>query len=220
MNILVIGTDVNQAECRQKFGAAHTYIHAGNRASATSHLSKADVVFDFFSGYDALNTYTDFSGPVFINTSFNTLAMYGSEGFRSKGLVAGFCGLPTFLDRPVLEVSLRETKDEVALGTICQKLNTDYKLVHDRVGLVTPRVICMIINEAYVTLEEGTATEADIDLAMKLGTNYPQGPFEWGRKIGLKQVVDLLKAVHADTQHERYEICPLLQQAASKEKTQ
>ena len=77
-------------------------------------------------------------------------------------------------------------------------------------GLVTPRVLGMIINEAFYTCQEGTATKADIDLAMKLGTNYPFGPFEWSGKIGLGQVYHLLEAVYADTRDERYKICPML----------
>jgi 3-hydroxybutyryl-CoA dehydrogenase len=50
----------------------------------------------------------------------------------------------------------------------------------------------MIINEAYFALEENVSTKEEIDIAMKLGTNYPYGPFEWAKKIGLKNVVRLL----------------------------
>ena len=78
--------------------------------------------------------------------------------------------------------------------------------------MVSPRVICMIINEAYFTFEEGTASREDIDLAMKLGTNYPFGPFEWADKIGLANVCKLLKAVYEDTGDARYKLCPLLQE--------
>jgi 3-hydroxybutyryl-CoA dehydrogenase len=68
----------------------------------------------------------------------------------------------------------------------------------------------MIINEACYTVQEGTATIADIDTAMKLGTNYPFGPFEWANKIGVKHVYETLLAVYTDTNDERYKICPLL----------
>jgi 3-hydroxybutyryl-CoA dehydrogenase len=50
----------------------------------------------------------------------------------------------------------------------------------------------MIINEAFFTWEAGTSTKEEIDIAMKLGTGYPFGPFEWGEKIGLARVADLL----------------------------
>ena len=82
--------------------------------------------------------------------------------------------------------------------------------VGSRVGLVTPRILCMIINEAFYTLQEGTANRRDIDAAMKLGTNYPLGPFEWCDMIGIDKVYRLLESVYADTKEERYKICPLL----------
>ena len=50
----------------------------------------------------------------------------------------------------------------------------------------------MIINEAYYTVQEGTASREDIDLGMKLGTNYPMGPFEWSQAWGLNNIYELL----------------------------
>ena len=121
--------------------------------------------------------------------------------------------MPTFLNRDVLEVT-KLNNDQTRLELICKELNTEFACVADKVGLVTPRIICMIINEAYYTVEEGTATREDIDLAMKLGTNYPYGPFEWCKRIGPRQVCGLLEAVHNDTGDERYLICTLLKQEA------
>jgi len=45
---------------------------------------------------------------------------------------------------------------------------------------------------------------------MKLGTNYPYGPFEWADLIGIKEVYETLHALYEDTKDERYKICPLL----------
>jgi 3-hydroxybutyryl-CoA dehydrogenase len=122
----------------------------------------------------------------------------------------GFNGLPSFFDLGVLEVSIWKNEDKPMLESLANTLGFQYLLVDDRVGLVTPRVICMIINEAYYTVQEGTASRDDIDMAMKLGTNYPYGPFEWCKRIGLRHVYELLEAVYEDTHDERYKICPLL----------
>jgi 3-hydroxybutyryl-CoA dehydrogenase len=130
--------------------------------------------------------------------------------FKVNCALFGFCGMPTFLNRELLEVSLRFQQDSAELQRICAALHADFVVVDDRVGLVTPRVICMIINEAYYTVQEGTATKEDIDLAMKLGTNYPFGPFEWCGKIGIANVYKLLNAVYIDSTDERYKICPML----------
>lgn len=89
-------------------------------------------------------------------------------------------------------------------------LQIPFVRVADRVGMITPRVICMIINEAYYTLQEGTASKADIDLGMQLGTNYPHGPFAWAERIGIREVRSLLEAMYNDTKDPRYKLCPLL----------
>ena len=56
-------------------------------------------------------------------------------------------------------------------------------------------MISLIVNEAYLAFEEGVSSREDIDIAMKLGTNYPYGPFEWGKRIGLKEIYDLLNTL-------------------------
>jgi 3-hydroxybutyryl-CoA dehydrogenase len=75
-------------------------------------------------------------------------------------------------------------------------------------SFVTPRVISMIINEAYLALEEEVSTRKEINTAMKLGTNYPYGPFEWAEQIGLARIVRLLQALAAS--QPRYTPAPLL----------
>jgi 3-hydroxybutyryl-CoA dehydrogenase len=62
--------------------------------------------------------------------------------------------------------------------------------------MITPRTIAMIINEAYFALEEEISSKEQIDIAMKLGTNYPYGPFEWAEKIGLKKIYNLLTQLY------------------------
>lgn len=75
---------------------------------------------------------------------------------------------------------------------------------------VFARVLAMIINEAMFAVQEDIASEPDIDLAMKLGTNYPAGPIEWGRAIGFEKIHGVLRALHAEFQDERYKAAPLL----------
>lgn len=121
----------------------------------------------------------------------------------------GMNTLPGFINRELMEVSLLNNNAS-GVDTLMNTLGWKYKVVDDRAGMVTPRIICMIINEAFYTLQEGTASIGDIDLAMKLGTNYPHGPFEWAEKIGIRDVYETLDAIYRDTRDERYKICPLL----------
>ncbi|RYG08652.1 MAG: 3-hydroxybutyryl-CoA dehydrogenase, partial [Chitinophagaceae bacterium] len=67
-----------------------------------------------------------------------------------------------------------------------------------------------IINEAWYALGDGVSTESEIDTAMKLGTNYPYGPFEWGHIIGMKNVYDLLQQMAVE--HAKYTPAPHFQQ--------
>lgn len=69
-----------------------------------------------------------------------------------------------------------------------------------------PRTIAMIINEAYFALGEELASPSDIDLAMKNGVNYPLGPIEWGEKIGLSNIAQLLDELHTVTKDDRYRL--------------
>jgi 3-hydroxybutyryl-CoA dehydrogenase len=124
--------------------------------------------------------------------------------------IFGFNALPSFINRSLAEISCYHLKHKNELDSIFKSLNWNYKIVQDRVGMFTPRVICMIINEACYTLQEGTASMEDIDTSMKLGTGYPHGPFEWADLIGIKNVYEVLDALYTDTREERYKICPLL----------
>lgn len=91
---------------------------------------------------------------------------------------------------------------------VLNALNKTASWLPDHPGMVSPRVLSMIINEAWFALGEGVSTKKDIDTAMKLGTNYPLGPFEWGAKIGLHRICHLLYTLNIE--NERYRIAPLL----------
>ncbi|HET8860026.1 3-hydroxyacyl-CoA dehydrogenase family protein [Marivirga sp.] len=214
MNILVVGVHINQEEITAKFGKKHQIISFDDLTEITKEaFFEADVVFDFFVAEEpeALTFYEQRPDlTIFTNmamSSFGNLKIYQHQ---TQNTVFGFNGLSTFINKSVLECSIQDENDKEKLNLICGKLETDFEIVEDRVGMVTPRIICMIINEAYYTVQEGTAEREDIDLGMKLGTNYPFGPFEWCEKIGLTKVYELLEAIYDDTKEERYKICPKL----------
>jgi len=156
--------------------------------------------------------YADLKGKIVLVAAVKTslLQAVAKYGKTVHCHLVGLNALPTFAARSLWEISLYNAKEEAVIEPILKELGIDYQVVEDRVGMVTPRIICMIINEAHYTLQEGTATIADIDLAMKLGTNYPYGPFEWMEKIGVQHVYEVLEAVYEDTRNERYRIAPLL----------
>jgi len=209
MKILVIGDKNRGLEIRQKFTDLFSYEFM--ESIHPTSLVNADFVFDFLieESPQHLSDYAEYNNPLFLSVAKSSLRRVGLfHEIRPNWF--GFNGLPGFINRNLLEVSLHREDQQLSLNKTCEKLNSDFTLVDDRVGMVTPRVICMIINEAYYTNEEGTASRDDIDKAMKLGTNYPYGPFEWCKIIGITHVYELLLAVYEDTKDERYQICPSL----------
>jgi 3-hydroxybutyryl-CoA dehydrogenase len=79
---------------------------------------------------------------------------------------------------------------------------------------VQARVLATIVNEAASAVAEGVASPEAVDTAMRLGTNYPWGPLEWGERIGLAHVVGTLDALHALVPDGRYRVVPLLRSLA------
>jgi 3-hydroxybutyryl-CoA dehydrogenase len=89
-----------------------------------------------------------------------------------------------------------------------QLVQTNFIEVPNTIGFITTRVVSMIINEAFFAVEQGVSSKADIDIAMKLGTNYPYGPFEWANLIGHTHIIQLLQTLQQ--QNNRYSPAPAL----------
>jgi 3-hydroxybutyryl-CoA dehydrogenase len=75
---------------------------------------------------------------------------------------------------------------------------------------VEARILAAIVNEASSAIADGVATPDAVDTAMRLGTNWPDGPLAWGERIGLASVVHTLDALHAAVPDGRYRAVPLL----------
>lgn len=116
-------------------------------------------------------------------------------------------GWPTMLKRKTVEASFSGDHSEQARELLPQ-LGWELQEVPDITGMITPRIVSMIINEAWYTFGAGISSKEDIDTAMQLGTNYPYGPFEWGQLIGLSNIVNLLRELQKTDN--RYTIAPAL----------
>lgn len=110
-------------------------------------------------------------------------------------------GWSSFLQRPVTEAAAKNDQFYSQAEAVFTALGKKMRRVPDVPGFVSARVVSMIINEAWLTFEEGVSTKDEIDKAMKLGTNYPYGPFEWGNIIGLKNVSALLLKLAETDKH-------------------
>lgn len=114
---------------------------------------------------------------------------------------------PGFLQGKRVEACAVDGAGSVAAAVLAI-MGKEPEWVPDEPGMISARIIAGIINEAYQAWSEGIASKEDIDIAMKLGTNYPYGPFEWGNTIGMDRIVQLLEALGAID--DRYRPCSAL----------
>lgn len=172
------------------------------RVDSTAAFLKHEDAVAFFSlqGKEIAAGYNAIQKPLIINSVVKTLAEINAPSH-----VYRINGWKTFLKNPVWEIAGNINKD---IREIFSSLNITIHSVRDEPGFISARIIAMIINEAYFALEDKVSSKAEIDTAMKLGTNYPYGPFEWAELIGKKNILELLEALH--TTDTRYKPSALL----------
>ncbi len=88
-------------------------------------------------------------------------------------------------------------------------------VIDDAPGLVVTRTVAMLVNGAVDARHKGVASAADIDTAMRLGTNYPLGPLAWGDRWGPATIVSVLDAMQAWYGEDRYRPSALLRRIAA-----
>ncbi|MBI4523038.1 MAG: 3-hydroxybutyryl-CoA dehydrogenase [Deltaproteobacteria bacterium] len=127
--------------------------------------------------------------------------------------VIGFATFYPIAGKRVIELSGNLRTEEASLRqaeTFFHALGKETVRVKDGPGLVFPRILSLIINEAVRSLDEGVAEAQEIDLAMRLGTNYPLGPLRWADQIGLDEVLAVLEGLQRELGYDRYQPASLL----------
>ena len=128
--------------------------------------------------------YSNISIPVFVNSVDKTLREI--KGNKNVIRINGWHG---FLSNQSWEVA-GNINDKVY--SILMAINKVPIATADEPGFISARIIAMIVNEAFFALGEFVSSREEINIAMKLGTNYPYGPFEWADMIGLSNIYSLL----------------------------
>jgi 3-hydroxybutyryl-CoA dehydrogenase len=88
-------------------------------------------------------------------------------------------------------------------------------VIDDAPGLVVTRTVAMLVNGAVEAVNQGVAGAADIDTAMRLGTNYPLGPLAWGDRWGPAAIAGILDAMQAWYGEDRYRPSARLRRVAA-----
>jgi len=67
---------------------------------------------------------------------------------------------------------------------------------HDSPGFIAQRIVAMIINIGCSIAQSRTGPPADIDKAVTLGLNYPNGPFKFADVLGVERIYRVLTAMY------------------------
>lgn len=131
---------------------------------------------------------------------------------------------PDALESDCWEVAIPDPHDSEALRlewrALAAALQCEMVFCPNRGGMVTPRILACIINEAFLTRDQGVASAEDIDLGMRYGTNYPRGPFEWCQRIGATRIVHALDTWAAEEpEQDAYKVAQGLRREASSAQT-
>lgn len=134
---------------------------------------------------------------------------------KRAGMVAGMHFMnPVPVMKLVEGIRGLETTDETfnTVAAVAEKMGKVFVRANDVPGFAVNRILMPMINEAVYALYEGVASIADIDQAMKLGTNQPMGPLELADFIGLDTCLAIMNVLHDGLGDTKYRPCPLLKQ--------
>jgi 3-hydroxybutyryl-CoA dehydrogenase len=147
------------------------------------------------------------------NTSSLSITEIASVTYRAKKCVGMHFFNPVHKMK-LLEVVRTLETDEDTLATaveVGKRMGKEVVVIKEAPGFITSRINAMIGNEAFYMLQEGVASAADIDKALKLGLNHPMGPFELVDLVGLDTRLNILEYLHKSL-GEKYRPAPLLVQ--------
>lgn len=125
--------------------------------------------------------------------------------------LVGYSAIGLYTGNPVLEI-VRATQTQPVyiqkthhfLGSLGLRAIE----VPETPGLILGRTLAMLVNEAASALMEEVSSREEIDAAMRLGTNYPQGPLTWGDYVGLDVIIAILNHLEDEYGEDRY--CPMI----------
>jgi 3-hydroxybutyryl-CoA dehydrogenase len=147
------------------------------------------------------------------NTSSLSVTEIASVTYRAKRCIGMHFFNPVHKMK-LLEVVRALETDEDTLNTaveVGRRMGKEVVVIKESPGFITSRINAMIGNEAFYMLQEGIASPADIDKALKLGLNHPMGPFELVDLVGLDTRLNILEYLHKSL-GEKYRPAPLLVQ--------
>ncbi|MBX2861680.1 MAG: hypothetical protein KTR14_10630 [Vampirovibrio sp.] len=217
-NILIVGNDddkIVQVIAKQCEQAGHQVTRAdGLEVLTLEEESEFHTVFSCLTGFYAVNEVCT-KVKVTDDTLFIVSCLYDHAvgSIQRDDLVVGFSPLALYWDSLVVELASTMNTSDATMNratALMENIGLKAYTMKETPGLVMPRILATLANEAAYALMEGIASAEDIDTAMKLGTNYPEGPLRWADKIGIDVIYDILQFLYTEYREDRYRAAPLI----------
>jgi 3-hydroxybutyryl-CoA dehydrogenase len=147
------------------------------------------------------------------NTSSLSVTEIASVTYRAKKCIGMHFFNPVHKMKLLEVVRALETDDDTLASAVevGKRMRKEVVVIKESPGFITSRINAVIGNEAFYMLQEGIASAADIDKALKLGLNHPMGPFELVDLVGLDTRLSILEYLHKSL-GDKYRPAPLLVQ--------
>jgi len=152
------------------------------------------------------------------NTSSISIDEIASHTKRPESVIGMHFMNPVPLMKLVEIINGSKTSEDVNSTVVeaAEKMGKTALSCNDSPGFVSNRILCPMLNEAILTLQEGVADAEAIDGIMKLGMNHPIGPLALSDLIGLDTVLHIMQVLHEGLEDDKYAPAPLLKEMVSK----
>ena len=146
------------------------------------------------------------------NTSSISISEIAAATSRPSKVIGMHFMNPVPIMKLVEVINGKETSQDVTATVLsaAEKMGKIPLMCNDSPGFVSNRILCPMINEAILTLQEGVAEPEAIDGIMKLGMNHPIGPLALSDLIGNDTVLHIMNVLHEGMGDDKYAPAPLL----------
>ena len=165
-----------------------------------------------FSTFSELDGICKSSAILASNTSSISIDEIAAATNRPDRVIGMHFMNPVPIMKLVEIINGSQTSDEVNTAVVeaAERMGKTALSCNDSPGFVSNRILCPMLNEAILTLQEGVAEPEAIDGIMKLGMNHPIGPLALADLIGLDTVLHIMKVLHEGMENDKYAPAPLL----------
>lgn len=182
-------------------------------------LSKVDLVIEatidhFYTKQELLRTADHLCPPevVFISTSSTLRVSDLARGITRNDMLVGLHFIPPVPEVPVAELIVTNHTSQEAVETVKQfaaRLDKQIIQIQESPGLVNPRALITLVNEAAYMIDEGVCDAAAAEAIIKESWGMTQGPLEMADRLGLDLVLNWMEQLQEEF-GDRYAPCPLM----------